>query len=107
MEFAEQLQEDIVTIEHALDQYLTVRGCSGQEKIVEAMRYSLLSGGKRLRPVLTMEFCRASGGQPELAVPFACALEMIHTYSLIHDDLPGMDNDDLRRGRKTCHKEFD
>mgnify|MGYP001623668743 FL=1 len=106
MEFAEQLQEDIVTIEHALDQYLTVRGCSGQEKIVEAMRYSLLSGGKRLRPVLTMEFCRASGGQPELAVPFACALEMIHTYSLIHDDLPCMDNDDLRRGKPTNHKVY-
>lgn len=106
MEFAEQLQEDIVTIEHALDQYLTVRGCSGQEKIVEAMRYSLLSGGKRLRPVLTIEFCRASGGQADLALPFACALEMIHTYSLIHDDLPCMDDDALRRGRPTNHKVY-
>lgn len=106
MEFAKQMQGDIVTIEHALDQYLTARGCSGQEKIVEAMRYSLLAGGKRLRPVLTIEFCRASGGQPELAIPFACALEMIHTYSLIHDDLPCMDNDDLRRGKPTNHKVY-
>ena len=106
MEFAEQLQGDIAAIEHALDQYVTARGCSGQEKIVEAMRYSLLSGGKRLRPVLTIEFCRASGGQADLALPFACALEMIHTYSLIHDDLPCMDDDALRRGRPTNHKVY-
>lgn len=78
-----------------------------QKTVLEAMRYSLLAGGKRLRPVLTMEFCRAAGGDWHDAVPFGCALEMIHTYSLIHDDLPCMDNDDLRRGRPTCHRAFD
>lgn len=106
MEFSQRLQEYIQTIERALDAYLTVQGCTGQQSIVEAMRYSALAGGKRLRPVLTMEFCRVSGGQPQDALPFACALEMIHTYSLIHDDLPCMDNDDLRRGRPTSHKVY-
>lgn len=62
------------------------------------MRYSLLAGGKRIRPILTLEFCRICGGDWQSAVPFACALEMVHTYSLIHDDLPCMDNDDYRRG---------
>ena len=66
-----------------------------------------MAGGKRLRPVIVLEFCRLCGGDIEKALPFACALEMIHTYSLIHDDLPCMDNDDLRRGRPTCHKAFD
>ena len=70
------------------------------------MRYSLLAGGKRIRPVLTLEFCRICGGDWRSALPFACALEMIHTYSLIHDDLPCMDNDDYRRGRLTNHKVF-
>ncbi|MCI9156052.1 MAG: polyprenyl synthetase family protein [Lawsonibacter sp.] len=69
----------------------------------EAMEYSLLAGGKRIRPVLTLETCRMCGGDPETALPFACAMEMVHTYSLIHDDLPAMDNDDLRRGRPTNH----
>ena len=69
--------------------------------------YSAMAGGKRLRPVIVLEFCRLCGGDIEKALPFACALEMIHTYSLIHDDLPCMDNDDLRRGRPTCHKAFD
>ena len=69
----------------------------------EAMEYSLLAGGKRIRPILTLETCRLCGGEPEAALPFACAVEMIHTYSLIHDDLPAMDNDDLRRGRPTNH----
>lgn len=66
-----------------------------------------MAGGKRLRPVIVLEFCRLHGGDIKNALPFACALEMIHTYSLIHDDLPCMDNDDLRRGRPTCHKVFD
>jgi geranylgeranyl diphosphate synthase type II len=74
-----------------------------QEKLFEAMRYSLLAGGKRIRPVLLIEFCRACGGSPQAALPFALAIEMIHTYSLIHDDLPCMDNDMLRRGRPTNH----
>ena len=76
------------------------------EKLLEAMRYSLTAGGKRLRPVLLLAACDMAGGSPENALPFACALEMIHTYSLIHDDLPGMDNDDFRRGRPTNHKVF-
>ena len=75
-----------------------------QSKLFEAMEYSLLAGGKRLRPLLAMEFCRISGGDPRAAAPFAGAVEMIHTYSLIHDDLPSMDNDDFRRGRPTNHK---
>ena len=76
------------------------------EKLLEAMRYSLLAGGKRLRPVMLLAACEMAGGEAELALPFACALEMIHTYSLIHDDLPAMDNDDLRRGKPTNHKVF-
>lgn len=106
MRFQQQLDQDIKQIEQALDAYLTAQECNGQEKIVEAMRYSALAGGKRLRPVLTMEFCRAVGGDPQVTLPFACALEMIHTYSLIHDDLPCMDNDDLRRGKPTSHKVY-
>ena len=71
--------------------------------LAEAMRYSLLAGGKRVRPMLVLEFCRVSGGEVEAALPVACAIEMLHTYSLIHDDLPCMDNDTLRRGRPTNH----
>lgn len=77
-----------------------------QKAIFEAMRYSLLAGGKRIRPVLVLEFCRVCGGDWRAALPFAAALEMVHTYSLIHDDLPCMDNDDYRRGRLTNHKVF-
>ena len=77
-----------------------------QSKLFEAMEYSLLAGGKRLRPVLAMEFCRLCGNDPHQAAPFAAAVEMIHTYSLIHDDLPSMDNDDFRRGRPTNHKVY-
>ena len=72
----------------------------------EAMRYSLLAGGKRIRPILTMKFCEAAGGTMEEALDFGCGVEMLHTYSLIHDDLPCMDNDDLRRGRPTNHKVY-
>ena len=77
-----------------------------QKQLFDAMRYSLLAGGKRIRPILTLEFCRVCGGDMEKALPFAAAIEMVHTYSLIHDDLPCMDNDDLRRGKPTCHKMF-
>lgn len=77
-----------------------------QKQLFEAMEYSLLAGGKRLRPVLVFEFCRILSGQWKVAAPFAAAMEMIHTYSLIHDDLPCMDNDDFRRGRPTNHKVF-
>ena len=77
-----------------------------QADIIEAMWYSLSAGGKRIRPVLVLEFCRICGGNEEDALPAACALEMIHTFSLIHDDLPCMDNDDMRRGKPSCHKAF-
>ena len=77
-----------------------------QQTLFEAMRYSLLAGGKRLRPIFVFDFCRMCGGDWKAAVPFAAAVEMIHTYSLIHDDLPCMDNDDYRRGRLTNHKVY-
>ena len=77
-----------------------------QAKLFEAMEYSLLAGGKRLRPVFAFEFCRMCGADWHKAAPFAAAIEMIHTYSLIHDDLPSMDNDDFRRGRPTNHKVY-
>ena len=77
-----------------------------QGKLFEAMEYSLLAGGKRLRPIFAFEFCRMCGGDWKRAAPFAAAVEMIHTYSLIHDDLPCMDNDDFRRGRPTNHKVY-
>jgi geranylgeranyl diphosphate synthase type II len=76
-------------------------------RLAEAMRYSTLAGGKRLRPVLCLMAAEACGGTAEAALPAACAIELVHTYSLIHDDLPAMDDDDLRRGRPTCHKAFD
>ena len=76
------------------------------ERLLEAMRYSLQAGGKRLRPVILLAACEMAGGDTETALPFACAIEMIHTYSLIHEDLPAMDNDDLRRGKPTNHKVF-
>ncbi len=79
---------------------------SPQQTLFEAMRYSLLAGGKRLRPILVYEFCRMCGGDWKKATPFAAAVEMIHTYSLIHDDLPCMDNDDFRRGKPTNHKVY-
>ena len=74
-----------------------------QHRLIEAMRYSLLAGGKRIRPVLVLAFCEATGKAPEEALPAAVAIEMLHTYTLIHDDLPCMDNDDLRRGKPTNH----
>lgn len=77
-----------------------------QKSVIDSMEYSLKAGGKRLRPILLIEACRALGGDVKKAYPFACAVEMIHTYSLIHDDLPAMDDDDLRRGKPTNHKVF-
>ena len=92
----------------AIEQYL--EGLFSTDKpygrLQEAMRYSLLSGGKRIRPVLTLELARLGGIDWHLALPYACALELVHTYSLIHDDLPCMDDDDLRRGKPTCHKAY-
>ena len=77
-----------------------------QKELFDAMRYSLLAGGKRLRPVLVQVFCELCGGRAEEALPFAAAIEMVHTYSLIHDDLPCMDNDDFRRGKPTNHRVY-
>ena len=77
-----------------------------QKKLFESMRYSLLAGGKRLRPVMTQAFCELCGGTAEQALPFGAAVEMVHTYSLIHDDLPCMDNDDFRRGKPTNHRVY-
>ncbi len=93
-------------IEVFLEKHYASLHTEPQKPLFEAMEYSLLAGGKRLRPILAFEFCRLSGGQWQNAAPFAAAMEMIHTYSLIHDDLPCMDNDDLRRGRPTNHKVF-
>lgn len=90
-------------VEAALDRSLSIRK---PEKIYEAMRYSLLAGGKRLRPILCLATCELLGGTTAMALPTACALEMIHTMSLIHDDLPAMDNDDYRRGKLTNHKVY-
>ena len=92
-------------IELALRRYFTAVG-DGADGLRQAMDYSLLAGGKRIRPALCLEFCRVCGGDPRKAVPVACGVEMLHTYSLIHDDLPCMDDDDERRGRPTSHKMF-
>ncbi|MCU0538168.1 MAG: polyprenyl synthetase family protein [Hydrococcus sp. Prado102] len=97
------LKEKQQLVEEALERSLSI---SKPEKIYEAMRYSLLAGGKRLRPILCLATCEMIGGGVEMAMPTACALEMIHTMSLIHDDLPAMDNDDYRRGKLTNHKVF-
>ena len=82
-------------------------GDGSSQRIVNAMTYSVMAGGKRLRPILCMAAAETVGGNPMDAIPTGCAIEMIHTYSLIHDDLPVMDNDDLRRGKPTCHVAFD
>jgi len=92
-------------VDRALDRYLP-KESTPPATIHKAMRYSLFAGGKRLRPVLCLAAAEACGGKVSAALPLACAMECIHTYSLIHDDLPSMDNDDLRRGRATCHKVF-
>lgn len=95
----------IPVIENKLNELLPESG-ERYSSAVNAMRYSLLSGGKRIRPILLLEFYSLFGGRAERALNFAAAIEMIHTYSLIHDDLPCMDNDDMRRGRPSCHKAF-
>ena len=93
-------------IEKGLDRLLPLEGMR-QDRVMEAMRYSALGGGKRLRGVFVLEFCRISGGDPLTALSYACAVEMVHAYSLIHDDLPCMDDDDMRRGKPSCHRAFD
>jgi len=111
MDIQRYLQEKRELVERALDQYfmgpVLKRGEKGYfNALLEAIHYSLLNGGKRIRPILCIASFEAAGGKGDGILPFACALEMIHTYSLIHDDLPAIDNDDYRRGRLTCHKVF-
>ena len=89
-------------VDSKLSEFFNPSGMS-YDGLLESMHYSLTAGGKRIRPTLVLEFCRISGGDVEKALPVACAIEMLHTYSLIHDDLPCMDNDDLRRGKPTNH----
>lgn len=105
LEFENILNNDISIVEDRLIKLLP-ECANGQDEVVKAMKYSLSNGGKRLRPVLCLEFARACGADRFDALDFACAVEYIHTYSLIHDDLPSMDNDDMRRGKPSCHKEF-
>lgn len=105
-EFDNILKNDVRKVDNSLLSYIP-DAKDGQFSVAEAMRYSLVNGGKRIRPVLALEFARACGGSRDECLPLACALEYIHTYSLIHDDLPCIDNDDLRRGKPSCHKQFD
>ena len=98
----EKIKYDSEIVDKAISEYLS-EDVHSAEIISEAMRYSTMSGGKRIRPALTLEFCKLFGGQDRCAVPFAVAVELIHSYSLIHDDLPCMDNDDTRRGKPSCH----
>ena len=102
----------VARIEAALSEALSTLTLTGQEncaqeRVLDAMRYSVAAGGKRIRPLLTLEFCRLCGGGEDAAMAPAVAIELLHTFSLIHDDLPCMDDDDLRRGRPSCHKAFD
>ena len=105
LEFENIMKNDISLVESRLTDLLP-KCANGQDEVVEAMKYSLINGGKRLRPVLCLEFAKACGGDRFDALDFACAVEYIHTYSLIHDDLPCMDDDDMRRGKPSCHKHF-
>ena len=105
MTWSERYPEYCSMIEAALPQYLPPVTLP-QGKVCEAMAYSLLDGGKRIRGCLTLAMCELCGGEVQSALPLACAVEMVHAYSLIHDDLPCMDNDDLRRGKPSCHIKF-
>lgn len=102
------LNEELLKKQSLIEGFLEAqfKESGDHQALLEAMRYSLLAGGKRLRPVLCMSFCELCGGNAEKALPAAAAIEMVHTYSLIHDDLPCMDNDDYRRGHLTCHKVY-
>jgi geranylgeranyl diphosphate synthase type II len=105
MDLRKYLKSRQKTVERALDRYLP-KATAKPATIHRAMRYSLFAGGKRLRPILSLASAEACGGSVANALPVASAIECIHTYSLVHDDLPSMDNDDFRRGRPTCHKVF-
>ena len=104
MSFRDEFDRICGVVEQQLGQHF--REKVPQSRLLDAMSYSLMAGGKRIRPVLLLKFCEEAGGDAEKALPLACAVEMLHTYSLIHDDLPVMDNDDLRRGKPTCHKVY-
>ena len=104
-ELKSTVRADAARIEKELDVYLTSKD-KDIDLIFEAQRYAVLDGGKRIRPFLVNEFCRLFGGNDEVSMAYACAIEMLHNYSLIHDDLPCMDDDDLRRGRPSTHKAF-
>lgn len=111
IEFEKRFSDYVRLINDAAKEYVSSASFEGRESeglkvMLEAMAYSLNNGGKRIRPMLTLEFCRVCGGDFMKAVPLALAAEMIHTYSLIHDDLPCMDNDDMRRGKPSSHKAF-
>lgn len=111
MDIKKYLQEKKEIVDSALEKYFLNRPDSAGEAVFpnslhKAIQYSLSAGGKRIRPILSMAAFEAIGGRGDKILPFACALEMIHTYSLIHDDLPALDNDDYRRGKPTCHKVF-
>lgn len=102
---ADKLTSCAALTEAALEELLP-KGDVAHSVVYDAMRYSTLGGGKRIRPFLTLAFCELFGGEIAAALPYACAVEMVHSYSLIHDDLPCMDDDDIRRGRPTCHKVY-
>ncbi len=105
-EFVKMLADNAAATEEVLDQLLSLEDCP-EAQLMRAMRYSTLDGGKRIRPFLVVATSQLFGVAPSCALRVAAAIEMVHCYSLIHDDLPAMDNDDLRRGRPTCHKKFD
>ncbi len=105
MDLKVYLKEQCARVDAALDRFLP-RETELPHSLHKAMRYSVFAGGKRVRPILLLAACQAVGGDTEHALPASCAMEMIHTYSLIHDDLPAMDDDDFRRGNPTCHKVF-
>ncbi len=105
MDLKSYLKEECARVDAALDRFLP-KETELPHSVHKAMRYSIFAGGKRVRPILVLAACQAVGGETERAIPAACAMEMIHTYSLIHDDLPAMDNDDFRRGNPTNHKVF-
>lgn len=111
IDFDEKFSGYVREINEAAAYYVSPSAFSGRESagldaMLDAMAYSLTNGGKRIRPMLTLEFCRVCGGDYKQAIPFAIGVEMIHTYSLIHDDLPCMDNDDMRRGKPSSHKVY-
>ncbi|MBW2148093.1 MAG: polyprenyl synthetase family protein [Deltaproteobacteria bacterium] len=105
MDIKKYLQEKKEVVDSSLERYFPEE-MEAPIALCKAIRHSLFAGGKRIRPILSMAAFEAVGGKGEVILPFACALEMIHTYSLIHDDLPAIDNDDYRRGKPTCHKVF-